>query len=231
MKSKYYGQKSNHGNIYSRKKIRSLEKCDRLLKSKSDDETDNSPISNLQKYCHFKTSNIHYNMVRDLMNNRKKQYSLLNKKNLEVPIDEKLICKEFLYAGDIIEFRDIALFSNIVYATVLSTSYNIDTSQKSITTTFACSIECNHIIRRIKTTTMNNTLIDVDENHGQYIALELYSFLNGKHEMDLNSRPPTDGMVLQHTQDMSNLYEQKKVIKEVPSDINKNIVKEGNHQN
>ena len=162
-----------------------------------------------------------------------------NKKNQEVPttlcsnnhIDRKFNSKEFLYSGDIIEFRDIALFSNIVYATVLSTSYNVDTSDKSITTTFACSIECNHIIRRIKTTTINNTLVDVDDNHGQYMALGLFSFLNANHEMDMNLRPPTDGMVLQHTNDMSNRYEQEKVIKQVPSDVIKNVVKEGNHQN
>ena len=63
------------------------------------------------------------------------------------------------------------------------------------------------------------------------MALELFSFLSANHEMDMNLRPPTDGMVLQHTNDMSNRYEQEKVIKQVPSDVIKNVVKEGNHQN
>ena len=64
-----------------------------------------------------------------------------------------LLNKEFLYPGDIIEFHVITLYSNKVYATVLSTSYNVNTSYKAITTTFTSSIECNQVIIRIKTTT------------------------------------------------------------------------------
>ena len=141
-----------------------------------------------------------------------------------------MLNKEFLYPGDIIEFHDIALYSNKVYATVLSTSYNVNTSYKAITTTFSSSIECNQVIRRIKTTTRNKTIVDVQPNHGQYKALELFDFQTYFNEMDIIVRPPTDGLVRKYIKDMCQKYADEELFKKIPGQGITDKKKEGDYQ-
>ena len=73
--SKYWGKKSPQGKLFSTKQIRSLEKFDRHYAPTSDDddeEEDHRRYRELASFANYKTDNVHYNTVQELMSNRKK---------------------------------------------------------------------------------------------------------------------------------------------------------------
>ena len=119
------------------------------------------------------------------------------KKDDTIVSNSKLI-DEFLYPGDIIEFMDIHLCSNLIYAVVLSTSYDKVTLHKSITATFSSVIELNQVIRRVRTTSKTNKIIKIPYGQDQYMELGKFNFLTNSHQMNDYVSPPTDCMVLKY---------------------------------
>ena len=201
---------------YTAKQVRSLEKFDRNYAPTSDEEEDeHRRFRELASFANYKTDNVHYNTVQDLMMNRKHQITT-TKKDDTIVSNSKLI-DEFLYPGDIIEFIDIHLYSNLIYAVVLSTSYDEISLQKSITTTCSSFIELNHVIRRVRTTSKTNKIIKIPYGQGQYMELGKFNLLTNSHKMNDYVSPPTDGMVLKYIQDMSKVYAENKLFVELPS--------------
>ena len=73
--SKYYGKKSHKGKLFTSKEIRSIEKFDRHYAPTSDEEDeedDHKRYRELASFANYKTDNVHYNTVQELMRNRKK---------------------------------------------------------------------------------------------------------------------------------------------------------------
>ena len=73
--------------------------------------------------------------------------------------------------------------------------------------------------------------MNVEDNHGVYMALDMFSFLSNNHEMDSKICPPTDGMVFKHMNEMTHRYEHDKVLNQVQSNRKEDNLIEGDSKN
>lgn len=144
------------------------------------------------------------------MTNRKQENITTLKMNHKF-VDNQ-VNTEWLYPGDITEFIDINLYSNLIYAVVLSTSYDEKTHKKSITTTSSSVISSKQIIRRVRPTNKTNKIIKTWCEHGQYMEVWMFGFKPNVHELNYLIAPPTDGMILKYIKDRSKKYAEKKII-------------------